>query len=109
MDWVAIDPEVGSYIGVFGLKKESDDVVEVSYLLAPEWQGRGYAAECVERLIVFGTEAWGAKEVIATIHRENVDSRNFIEKLGFKEEHLQEDRINQSNDEECFLTYRRFV
>jgi RimJ/RimL family protein N-acetyltransferase len=87
IDWMAIKREGDIPVGVFGIKREdkNSDSAEVSYLLAPEQQGRGYAAEAVGRLCDFCRDEWHCKKVTAEIHRENLASVCFIKKLGFKE------------------------
>ena len=43
LDWIGVVAEDGRKAGVFGLAMD-EDTAEVSYLLAPETQHRGYAA-----------------------------------------------------------------
>ena len=81
-DWMCIEKATGQRAGVFGLSRE-DDTAEVSYILAPEMRGRGYASEGVGRLIRFAREAWLCREIVAEIHRDNAPSIALIERLGF--------------------------
>lgn len=85
-DWIALDDE-NQAVGIFGVKRENDlaEEAEVSYILDPNYYGRGYAAEAVKRLIVFCKTEWCCKTVIAEIHKDNEKSIRFAKKLGFVE------------------------
>lgn len=84
LDWIALDRN-NNLIGVFGVKRESKDSkeVEISYILAPQQYGKGYASEAATRLIRFCREEWKCVCVTAEVHEDNNDSRRFAEKLGF--------------------------
>lgn len=86
-DWMALSPSEEP-VGVFGLKKENEDATEaeISYLLAPEQYGKGYAAEAVNRLMEYCRDDWNCKSVLAIVNEENKDSVRFIEKQGFEKE-----------------------
>lgn len=85
IDWIAFDI-ANKLVGVFGVKREDENSVEaeVSYILSPEQYGKGYASEAVKRLIQFCREEWKCKFVTAEVHKDNVDSIRFAEKLEFK-------------------------
>jgi ribosomal-protein-alanine N-acetyltransferase len=82
-DWIGEDC-LGNAVGVFGAKRLSAAEGEVSYLLDPRYIGMGYAHEAVERIMDFCAESWNVRRVAAVIHKENVKSVLFAEKLGFK-------------------------
>lgn len=82
-DWICIEKESGNRIGVFGLYKE-EKKVEVNYLLAPEGQHKGYAAEAIMSLIDYASKMWNSELVVAEIHQDNKPSIALVEKLGFK-------------------------
>jgi len=86
-DWMACMVE-GTPVGIFGVKRgqENDREAEVSYLLAPEQYGKGYATEAVEELLRFCRDDWKCQFVNAEIHRKNHNSIKLVEKLGFKYE-----------------------
>ena len=85
LDWLCLAAETEKPVGVFGLRRisETPEVAEVSYLLAPEEQRKGYAAEAIRALIRHAAEAWDAQTVIAEIHKDNAPSVRLVEKLGF--------------------------
>lgn len=84
IDFVAFDLE-GIPVGVFGIRRscKNSDVTEVSYILAQEYYGKGYASEALERLIIYSKEFWKSNTVIAEIHICNSSSIKFIENKGF--------------------------
>lgn len=85
MNWVAARKDTGENIGVFGLKRQGPEcAAEVSYLLSPEFQGKGYAREAVEGMIKFASEEWRCIAVSAQIHEENRESAAFAKRLGFE-------------------------
>ena len=67
------------------MKRDNKDSkeAEVSYILAPQQYGKGYASEAVNCLIQFCREEWKCVCVTAEVHEENSDSIRFAEKLGF--------------------------
>ncbi|MBR1906634.1 MAG: GNAT family N-acetyltransferase [Clostridiales bacterium] len=82
-DWICIEKESKRRIGVFGLIRDGDKA-QINYLLAPEGQHKGFAAEAVSKLIEYATEKWNCKQVVAEIHRNNKPSLALVVKLGFK-------------------------
>lgn len=86
-DWIAHNNQKQP-IGIFGLRRNDRESVEaeVSYILNPDFYGKGYAAEAVRRLLVFCSEEWRCKKVTAEIHNNNQKSIVFAEKLGFSKE-----------------------
>lgn len=85
VDWVAAEKDTGKLVGIFGIKREKagDTEAEVSYLLAPEFRRKGYAAEAVERILKFASEQWLCHGAVAKIHEDNQESIRFIGNLGF--------------------------
>ena len=83
-DWMALDVN-GQSIGVFGIRRDTDsDIAEISYILAPDKRGMGYAKEAVQELIVFLKNIWKCKYATANIHENNKDSIRFAVSLGMK-------------------------
>lgn len=73
-------------IGVGGLGKTAftgSDELEVGYIVAPAYQGHGYAQELCSGLAHFGFMT-GAAKVIATPHPENEASIQVLTRAGFK-------------------------
>jgi len=82
---ITLAEESHAIIGTCGISdlNTKDNTMEVSYLLAPECRGKGYAKEAVEALINYGIERWSIREVMAVVHKENEKSLHFIENMGF--------------------------
>ncbi len=85
VDWIAVEKVTGKPVGIFGIKREKagDTETEVSYLLAPEFRGKGYAAEAVDRILKFASKQWLCHSAVARIHGDNQESIRFIGNLGF--------------------------
>lgn len=85
IDWICIEKSSNNRIGVFGITKDkSKSEVEVSYLLDESVQGNGYAGEAVNALIDYVKNKWKMSQFIATIHKDNILSIEFIKKMGFE-------------------------
>lgn len=85
-DFIAEEAETGNRIGIFGIKKLNEcegRCAEVSYLLIPEAQKKGYGEEAVLILIWLAKEKWAVSKVIAEIHEENSASIALAKRLGF--------------------------
>ena len=87
IDWIAVDDNDGSIVGLFHVAKKQN-VVEVSYLLDKGKRGNGYAAEAMSAIMDVISLKWKPQKFIAIIHACNLKSREFIEKLGFKQEYM---------------------
>lgn len=85
LDWLAED-ETELAAGLFSLRRQgpASQEAEVSYLLAPEAQHRGYAQEAVGGVLQWAVKGWGLKRAVATIHRNNAASLLFIARMGFQ-------------------------
>ena len=71
-----------------------DDAVELGYMTAPEYQGKGLAVECGQAILTYAAEVLDLEEIHLLTDAGNEASRKTACKLGFTEhEHLhQEDR-----------------
>lgn len=82
-EYIARIRENNITIGVFGIKKIEEKVVEISYILNQLYRGKGYAHEAVFALLGFVKEEWECKTAIAKIHKDNKASIHFAENSGF--------------------------
>lgn len=78
-------------------------IAEVSYILAPDARGQGYASEAVENLFRFLELIWGCRTTVAIIHEDNSASRHFAERLGMTNELT--GAANEHNN--SFFIYRK--
>ena len=83
-DWMCLAKEDGRRVGVFGLFRDTD-CTEVNYLLAPEEQHKGYAAEAVRALMDYEFRIRGGRRMVAEIHEDNRASSALAKKLGFQQ------------------------
>lgn len=83
IDWIAVDDGTGEFIGVYGAKITDSDTVEISYITADLHKHFGYASEAVEAIINWCENKWSLYTFVTNIHKENIASIRFAEKLGF--------------------------
>ncbi|WP_076588649.1 GNAT family N-acetyltransferase [Vibrio ostreicida] len=83
---VIIDNESGQAVGVTGLcvDEESEQSVEIGYLLLPEFHGRGFGTESLLALIEHIEQSLPVKNVKAIVTDGNVASCKVLEKAGFQ-------------------------
>ena len=96
-DWLALCED--RPVGLFSLNRLPENMVcaEISYLLAGNMRGKGYAGEAASALLQWSTRAWQLKRFFAEIHKENEASIRFIERMGF----------DYWKEEDPFLFYRK--
>ena len=58
-------------------------VMELGYMIAPEYQGKGYATEVCRAILTYAKEALEAESVNCLVDEKNVPSVRLVEKLGF--------------------------
>lgn len=73
---------------------------EIGYELSPEFWGKGFMTEALQKVIHYGFEAMGLNRIEAFIDPANTRSRKLLERLGFREEGFLR---------ECFYEKGRFV
>ena len=73
-----------SFVGVVGLNVVHfmPDTVEVSWRLAREHWGHGYATEAARKAVQFGFDHLGLEEIVAMTVPANGPSRRVMERLG---------------------------
>lgn len=84
-DWIAIDDENGSVVGLFGGCLVYGGAVELSYLLDNSHKKMGYAKEAIESVMAYMGGNPDIKGFTATVHKDNLDSVHFIRQLLFRE------------------------
>lgn len=57
---------------------------EIGYELLPEFQGKGYMTEAIQRVLEFGFEAQGFHKIAAYTNRNNDASLRLLTKMGFE-------------------------
>lgn len=85
--WAVVDKKHKKVIGHCGLKfLEYTEEVQIGYLLAKSYWGRGLATEAAEAALRFGFETAKLERIVAIAKHENIASRRVMEKLGMKYE-----------------------
>ncbi|MEI6059701.1 MAG: GNAT family N-acetyltransferase [Bacteroidota bacterium] len=70
-------------IGVVKLVRLADQRAEIGYMLLPQFWGKGFASEMVERMIILAKEKKLAAEIIGIIDPSNPASIRVLTKFGF--------------------------
>ena len=82
--WAVALKENGEIIGSCGFARPHDTPeIELGYLLARAFWGRGYATEAAAACARYGFGKLGFCEIIALTDLENVASKRVLEKIGF--------------------------
>lgn len=77
----------GEIIGRAGLRRdvvEGEEVVEVGWILARAFQGRGYAAELARACLAYAASLPGKRRIIAEIRPENTASMRVALRAGMQ-------------------------
>ncbi len=83
-DFIVKDFKTDKVIGFCGLHyKKAGGKVNISYIVHEELQRKGYATRICRRLLKYGFEEVGLKEIVAEIDPLNKNSIKLIEKEGF--------------------------
>ncbi|MEP0263482.1 GNAT family N-acetyltransferase [Dokdonia sp.] len=83
------------YIGAISLWHFSEDrkTAEVGYDLHPEYQGKGFMGEALERVVDFGFNTLDLHMIVAHTHRENKPSRRLLEQRTFSLTDIKDDIV----------------
>ncbi len=85
--WAVVDKKYQELIGHCGFKfLENTEEVQIGYLLAKSYWGRGLATEAAEAALCFGFEIAKLERIVAIAKHENIASRRVMEKVGMKYE-----------------------
>ena len=84
--WGIFDPKDGAFMGVCILKPADSDPtrIELGYVFAPAYWGKGLATELAVALVKYGFEEQGLTEICACTDAENAASQNVLLKAGLK-------------------------
>jgi len=75
------DDDVDYGLIVMGQMPDAD--IEIGYFLKPSAWGHGYATEVCKRILQFAFQDALLNEVVASVHENNIASKNVLEKCGF--------------------------
>jgi RimJ/RimL family protein N-acetyltransferase len=92
--WVVEEKATGAFVGEVGfghfkrtLEPPLADWPELGWVLTPEQQGKGYATEAVQAVLVWGRQHFAANVFTCLIHPEHSASIRVASKCGFVERH----------------------
>ncbi len=82
--WKIVEKSSGEIIGSCGFGKLAEtEEIELGYLLARKFWGKGYATEIAKAVFDYGFDKLNFREIIALTDLENAASQNVLEKIGF--------------------------
>ena len=82
--WAVLKKETEEIIGSCGFARpHGTEEIELGYLLAKKFWGKGFATEASLACLQYGFEQLKFKETIAITDLENVASQKVLEKIGF--------------------------
>lgn len=64
--------------------KHDPSLLEIGYLLKPEYWGKGYGTRICQQMLALAEESFSSNDVIGLIDPENTASKRLLEKFGFK-------------------------
>jgi [ribosomal protein S5]-alanine N-acetyltransferase len=81
--WKVIEKSSGEIIGSCGFARpHGTSEIELGYLFAKKYWGRGFATEAARAALAYGFEKLNFAEIIALTDLENVASQKVLEKIG---------------------------
>ena len=90
--WLVEEKATGAFVGEVGLadyrreiEPRFDGTPEIGWVLAPAYQGKGYATEAVQAALDWAANELGAEVVVCLIHPENEASLKVAKRFGFTE------------------------
>ncbi|RZJ65476.1 MAG: N-acetyltransferase [Flavobacterium sp.] len=96
INWVITQKGENKMMGIIGFYRAHLESfrAEIGYMILPEYNGKGFITEAIERLAIFGFEEMKLHSIEAIIAPENVASARVLEKNRFvKEAHLRENEF----------------
>ena len=88
INWGIVEKHSNNFIGYFGFWRMIPEHcrAEIGYALKPEYWGRGYMYETINRMVRFGFKNMNLHSIEANVNPDNDKSKKVLEKIGFKKE-----------------------
>jgi len=88
INWGIVEKHSNSFVGYFGFFRIIPEHcrAEIGYALKPEYWGKGYMYETINRMIKFGFEIMKLHSIEANVNPANEKSKKVLERIGFKKE-----------------------
>jgi len=86
--WGIVEKLSNSFVGYFGFWRMIPEHcrAENGYALKPEFWGKGYMYETINRMVRFGFDEMNLHSIEANVNPANKKSKRVLEKIGFKKE-----------------------
>jgi len=88
INWAIIKKDSNAFIGYIGFIRIFSEHcrAEIGYALKPDYWGKGYMYEAINRLAKFGFEEMKLHSIEANVNPLNERSKKVLERVGFKKE-----------------------
>jgi ribosomal-protein-alanine N-acetyltransferase len=88
INWAIIEKHSNRFVGYFGFFRIIPEHcrAEIGYALKPEYWGKGYMYETINRMVKFGFDNMKLHSIEANVNPENEKSKKVLEKISFKKE-----------------------
>lgn len=88
INWAIIEKHSNIFIGYFGFFRLIPEHcrAEIGYALKPEFWGKGYMYETINKMVRFGFENMKLHSIEANVNPDNEKSKRVLERIGFKKE-----------------------
>ena len=100
INWAIIEKDSNAFIGYIGFIRIFSEHcrAEIGYALKPQYWGKGYMYETINRLVKFGFEEMKLHSIEANVNPLNERSKKVLERVGFKKEaHFRENYLFNGN------------
>jgi len=94
--WGLVEKLSNSFVGYFGFWRMIPEHcrAEIGYALKPEFWGKGFMYETINRMVRFGFDEMRLHSIEANVNPANEKSKRVLEKIGFKKEaHFRENYL----------------
>ena len=88
INWAIVEKKSKTFIGYFGFFRIIPEHcrAEIGYALSPEYWGKGYMHETLNKMVRFGFKIMKLHSIEANVNPENEKSKKTLEKIGFRQE-----------------------
>jgi ribosomal-protein-alanine N-acetyltransferase len=88
INWGIVEKHSNIFIGYFGFFRIIPEHcrAEIGYALKPDYWGKGYMYETINRMVRFGFENIKFHSIEANVNPDNEKSKKVLERIGFKKE-----------------------
>ncbi len=93
--WALAEKESGKIIGSCGFALLNNGEVELGYLLARDYWGRGLATEAAKACAKYGFEKLGFENVVALTDIDHAETHGVLKKVGFKKRGVETIHVNE--------------